>query len=427
MLAVQTVGRSFRGTTLQPTPQNSGSTITLKLPRLHDAQLQIKRERARFNVLDCGRRFGKDILQRDLLVEPALQGYPVAWIEPSFPMMVEVWPDLVRLLRPITSHRDASEHRLELITGGTVKLWSLEAYDAARGKKYKRLIFNEAAMSAHLQAAWQEVFRATLTDYLGDAFFGSTPKGRNYFFQLFSWGMDPERKDWKAWKMPTSRNPHISLQEIEDARRDLPERTFAQEYLAEFNEDGGAVFRRVRGCVYTEEPAKPPKKPEELQPGETQEKRAYIMGCDWGRSNDFTWLTVMDMQTKRVVYMERFNQIDWAFQRERLKSVFHKWGCEVVVAENNSIGEPNIEALVADDIPVFPFQTTNASKATVIERLVLAIENKTVSYPDDPELIAELEAFEMGRTKLGAVTYSAPEGQHDDGVMSLALALWGCQ
>jgi hypothetical protein len=75
---------------------------------------------------------------------------------------------------------------------------------------------------------------------------------------------------------------------------------------------------------------------------------------------------------------------------------------------------------------VFPFVTTNPSKAVLIERLVLAIENRTISYPADAALIGELEAFEMARTKLGTATYGAPEGSHDDMVMSLALANWGC-
>jgi hypothetical protein len=408
----------------------TAGTALLRLPRLHAGQLQIKNERRRFNVINCGRRFGKDILLRDLLVEAVLKGLPVAWFEPSFPMMVEVWPDLVRLLRPLIVHKDASEHRLELVTGGIVKLWSLateESYEAARGKKYGRVIINEAAKAGHLKKAWEEVIRPTLTDYEGDAYFGSTPRGHDFFYLLHQWGDDPAKPAWKSWTKPTASNPHISPAEIEEARKDLPEATFAQEYLARFNENGGAVFRRVRGCVYTEEPPKPPKKKEDLQPGEVQEKRAYMGGLDWGRSEDFTVLVVLDMKTRRVVHIERFNQIDWSFQRERVKDVFHTWQMQMIIAENNSIGEPNIEALVADNIPIYPFETTNASKNVLIERLVLAIENKTISYPDNPILIAELEAYEMGRTKLGAATYNAPVGQHDDCVMALALANWGCQ
>lgn len=421
MLAIPTTTT----TTSKAIGASIGQRITLRLPRLHAAQEKIKRERARFNVIDCGRRFGKDVLERDLLVETALAGKPVAWFEPSFPMMVEVWPELISLLRPLIVDKDESEHRIQLVTGGVVKLWSLaseDAYNNARGKKYARVIVNEAAKAGRLRKAWQEVIRPTLTDYRGDAYFGSTPNGHDFFFELFTWGGAPDRADWRSWQMPTAANPYIDPTEIEAARRDLPEAVFRQEYLADFLDNAGQVFRRVRSCVYSEPAPEPPSaetKPEELRP--------YILAVDWARSNDFTWLTVMDMRTKRVVEIDRFNQIDFAYQRERLKSLYYKWRCELVVAEANSIGQPNIEALVADNIPVYPFTTTNASKATIIERLILAIENGTVSYPDDPVLIGELESFEMSRTKLGAVTYSAPEGQHDDGVISLALALWGCQ
>lgn len=391
-------------------------TITLRLPKLHTAQRAIKQEARRFNVLDCGRRFGKDVLLTDVAVEPALRGYPVAWFEPSFPMMVEVWPRLVRLLEPVTVRRDATEHRIELLGGGTLKLWSLATEDstnAARGKKYKRVVINEAGMVSDLLKHWGEVIRPTLTDYPGDAWFGGTPKGRNDFWRIYERGQSADYPDWISWKRPSSDNPHLPAGEIEAARAELPERTFQQEYLAEFIDDAGAVFRRVRSCVDPTLPCEP-------------YEGAFIMGLDFAREHDYTVATVMDMQTRRVVASDRFTQIDWAYQRERVKALFHRWKCQTIVAEANSIGGPNIEALVADDIPVFPFVTSNASKATIIERLVLAIENKTVAYPDDPVLIGELEAFEMSRTKLGAVIYGAPEGGHDDCVISLALANWGC-
>jgi hypothetical protein len=391
------------------------TTITLRLPKLHAAQQVIKRDALRFNVLDCGRRFGKDILLTDLAVEPALRGFPVGWFEPSFPMMVEVWPKFVETLAPVTAHKDASEHRIQLISGGIIKLWSLsndDAVNSARGKKYKRVIINEAGYVSALLDKWGKVIRPTLTDYAGDAFIGGTPNGRNDFWRMFEWGQgnDPE---WRSWKRPSSDNPHLPAGEIEAARRTLPERTFAQEYEAEFIEDGGAVFRRVRSCADPTLPCEP-------------YEGAFIMGLDWGREHDFTVATVMDMATRRVVAIDRFNKIDWAYQRERVKALFARWGCQTIVAEHNSIGGPNIEALVADDIPVFPFVTTNPSKAVLIERLVLAIENRTISYPADAALIGELEAFEMARTKLGTATYGAPEGSHDDMVMSLALANWGC-
>src|SRR5688500_3801285 len=131
------------------------STLTLTLPRLHEAQQQIKREAVRFNVLDCGRRFGKDVLLIDRLVEPALHGHPVGWFSPTYPMLTEVWRTLRHTLYPVIQRTDSQQHRLELVTGGVVDMWSLDAFNSARGRKYKRVILNEAAMVGPLQEAWE--------------------------------------------------------------------------------------------------------------------------------------------------------------------------------------------------------------------------------------------------------------------------------
>ena len=89
--------------------------------------------------------------------------------------------------------------------------------------------------------AWQKVIRPMLTDLRGDGWFLSTPKGHNFFWELYCKGQDPLQKDWGAWRMPTSANPYILESEIEDARLMLPEIVFAQEYMAEFIEVGATA------------------------------------------------------------------------------------------------------------------------------------------------------------------------------------------
>jgi len=399
-------------------PEDDDSRTTgkrLVLPRLHTSQQAIKTGRTRFSVVCCGRRWGKDVLFRDLLLEPALRGKPVAWFEPSYPMMVEVWPDLVNLLRPVTRHRDASEYRIELITGGVVKLWSMEAIDSARGKRYARAIVNEAGRARNLEDAWNAVIRPTLADYRGEAIIGGTPKGRTYFWTLFLRGLRPDVTDWLSWQKPTSDNPYIAPEEIEAARLDLPERIFQQEYLAAFLEDGAGVFRRVNETVQSG-----------LWPLEPYES-TFVGGLDWGRENDFTSLTVIDaaLQPAPVVYQERFNRIDWSYQRARVKAVHDRWQVSQWVAEQNSIGSPNIEALVDEDVPILPFTTTLATKARIIEGLTLAIENKAILLAPDQVVIDELDAYEMERLPGGAIRYGAPPGGHDDTVISTALAWYG--
>lgn len=121
-------------------------------------------------------------------------------------------------------------------------MWSLDTPDAARGRRYKRVVIDEAAMVANLQAAWEGAIRPTLADFEGDAWFLSTPKGYNYFHELYQRGQDEEQEDWASWQMPTSSNPHIHPDEIASAQRDLPPSMFAQEYLASFQAMADARF-----------------------------------------------------------------------------------------------------------------------------------------------------------------------------------------
>lgn len=361
-------------------------------------------------MVNCGRRFGKTVLCQDLVIDPALEGYPVAWFAPTYKLLAEPWREIRRTLKPITRSSNATEKRIELITGGSIDMWSLDDQDAARGYKYKRIVVDEAAMVKKLEEAWQAAIRPTLADYQGDAFFPSTPKGMNFYWQMYQWGQDPEMKEWMSWTMPTSENPYIESSEIDAMYRQMPERLFQQEVLAEFIEDAGVVFRHVRDCATATEQ-------KEAEAGHT-----YVFGVDWGKLKDFTVITVIDKTAKQEVFKDRFNQIDYQVQLQRLQALYERFKPYKIIAEKNSMGEPLIEQLYRSGMPVEAFLTTNDSKAAIIDSLALAFEKGAIEILPDPVAIAELQAYEVERLPSGRFRYNAPEGFHDDCVMSMALA-----
>lgn len=391
-------------------------TIHLTLPRLHREQQAIKEQAVRFNVICAGRRFGKDVLMMDRIIQPALEGQPVAWFSPSYPMHTEVWRALKNLLQPVTSRVDAQQYRLELITGGTIDMWSLAAAASTRGRKYKRVVINEAAMVPALQEAWEAVIRPTLTDLEGDAWFGSTPDGRNYFHTLYLRGLSGV-EGWRSWHKPSSDNPFLPPTEIEAARRDLPEDVFRQEYLAEFLEGEGSVFRNIRACL-TSEPTTP----------EQHKGHKIVGGLDWAQLHDYTVLSVVCETCRRELDLLRFNKIEWDFQRDKVVAAYRKWGITELVAELNSIGSPNIEALQKkpNSLRVEGFKTTAESKPQIIKSLVLCLEQVECKWLDIAVATGELEAYESKVNPVtGRVTYSAPDGVHDDTVIARALAWYG--
>jgi len=306
-----------------------------------------------------------------------------------------------------------------LITGGVVEFWSLEDPDAGRSRKYRRVVVDEAAMIRNLEDAWNNAIRPTLTDFKGDADLYSTPKGRNFFWKGFVRGQDPFEPEWATWTtgnntgLPTTSNPYIDPAEVEAARNGLPERVFRQEYLAEFLDDAGGVFRKVSEAIDAGRCL-----PEEPVPHAT-----YCLGVDLARVHDFTVLVVLDA-TGRQVYHERFNQISWERQINTILEVAKRYKAHVWM-DSTGVGDPPFEAVRRAWPRVSGFQFTNSSKEGLIDNLAMQIEQGKLRLMDVPEQTSELLAYQYELTPSRNVRMNAPEGMHDDCVISLALATWG--
>jgi predicted phage terminase large subunit-like protein len=217
------------------------SRVTLDI-ELHDAQLRVWNNRRRFNVVNCGRRWGKTVLAEAALAECITTGDPAAYFAPTYKMLMDVWRTVKKDFAAVIADTNESEKRITYINGGQLDFWSLDNYDAVRGRKYRRVVIDEAAMVTNLEEAWTMAIRPTLADYKGDAWFFSTPKGRNYFHTLSERAVTDET--WSYWQMPTVANPYIDATEVEAARNELPSLVFQQEFLAEFIDVQGALVKR---------------------------------------------------------------------------------------------------------------------------------------------------------------------------------------
>lgn len=388
------------------------ATVQISLPAPHPAQRDVLAAAKRFNVLACGRRWGKSTIGIDRIVAPVLEGFPCGWFSPGYKLLAEAWRELQDVLAPVITGRNNAEFRLEVRGGGSITMFSLdtEVSDSVRGRAFKSVVIDEAALVRNLRQVWEQSIRATLADHRGAAWFLSTPRGTNDFKLFFDRGQDPEREDWASWQMPTSANPYIDPEEIAAARDEMTGAAFEQEFLAQFVNWEGSVFRNVLECATAERQAGP-------QPG-----HEYIVGADWGRSADYTVFVVIDATDRAMVDMDRSNKVDYVVQRGRLQALYDRWKPVKIIAEQNSIGQPIIEELQRSGLPVQPFITTSGSKAVAIEALALAFERRDIAILNDPVLLGELQAFQAEQLPGGALRYSAPSGGHDDAVISLALA-----
>ena len=388
-------------------------TATAKTVRIdvhpHPGQAEVHADSARFKVLAAGRRWGKTRLGVHECLEVASNGGRAWWVAPTYKMSEVGWRPLHRMGAKIGAEIRRADRQIILPNGGEVTVRSADNPDSLRGEGLDLVVIDEAAFVS--PDAWNYALRPALSDRLGRGIFISTPKGHNWFWMEWNKGAagDP---DYSAWQLPTRNNPYIAPDEIETARKSLPERIFQQEYLAEFIEDAGGVFRGVLDAAV-------------LYPQDPIEGHEYVFGVDWGKHNDFTVIWVLDSTAKEAVFMDRFNQIDYRFQVGRLQVLYDKYRPVYIRAEANSMGDPVIERLIERGMSVVPFTTTNASKKEIIERLALAFERKTIKIINDPTAVAELQAYEAERLPSGMFRYSAPEGMHDDTVMALALAWSG--
>lgn len=387
--------------------------MRINLPNLHPGQRFILDNAARFNVVACGRRFGKSVLGAERLLYHALvNGQDCAYVTPTYRMGADMYEQLATRLTPVIKHRHKGE-RLRLQNGVQIDLWAVtpNIADRIRGRKYGLIVVDEAAMIEGLKRIYETVLRPTLADHRGGGWFLSTPKGMNDFYELFERGIDENAyPEWWSYTAPTSDNPHISPDEIEAMRNELSELVFYQELLAQFLSLEGAVFRYINEAVVETDST----------PVITH---TYVAGFDIARveGGDYSVITVYDVTNGQVVFVDRFGGASFELQIGRVIAVDKKYNIQSWLIDATGIGMPMLERL-QKEVNCRGIHFTQQIKQHLIERLAFAFENRSIKIPQHKVLINELLSFVSERAQMGGVKYGAPKGSHDDCVISLALA-----
>jgi phage FluMu gp28-like protein len=370
-------------------------TVGLKLHNPHPAQKQVLDCDKRFIVMMAGRRFGKSLISQTISIETAVNKKRVAYITPTYQLGKIFFKEIVDLLPLEIYSKNESDLVITFITGGSIRFFTGERLDNLRGLKFHLAVIDEASFIPNLEDGWLNSIRPTLTDYKGKAIFLSTPKGKNYFFSLFS----KAEPDWQSFKFTTYDNPYIDPQEIDDARRQLPEVVFEQEYMANPAENAANPFgsQYIRNCIH----------PVSSMP-------VVAFGIDLAKSVDWTVIVGLD-EDGNVAYFDRF-QMDWHNTKQ---TILRLPKCPILV-DSTGVGDPILEDLQREGVMIQGLKFTSSSKQQLMEGLQAAIHQGKIGYPEGI-ISQELEVFEYMYTATG-VKYSAPSGFHDDAVMALALA-----
>ncbi len=230
----------------------AGRDVEIILPTLHAGQKRIWQNRARFNVVRCGRRFGKTKMITTLAASSVVHGNQAGTFAPEYRQLAEPYSELASILDPIRKSSSKTDGTFIGVTGGKADFWTLNDNPlAGRGRTYHRILIDEAAFTKSpqmLEEIWQKAIKPTLWTTQGDVWVFSTPMGidpLNFFYACCR----DEGMGFKEHYAPTSENPLIPMAELELEKAKTDPRVWAQEFLAEFVDWSGDAFFDKSKCL----------------------------------------------------------------------------------------------------------------------------------------------------------------------------------
>lgn len=208
-------------------------------------QKEVFQDNTRFKVIVAGRRCGKSRLSAvSLLVEGLRcpQGSAVMYVAPTQGQARQIiWDVLMEIGREVITSSHVNNMDITLINGAKIYVRGSDRPDTLRGVSLTYLVLDEVA---DIKAeTWEKVLRASLSDKKGSALFIGTPKGRNWFYDMYNLGLEGSDEEWKSWHFTTKDNPLIDPKEIEGAKKTLSSFSFKQEYEASFDNAGTDLFK----------------------------------------------------------------------------------------------------------------------------------------------------------------------------------------
>lgn len=376
-------------------------------------QAKIWNDPRKNKVLVIHRRAGKTSLAiNKLIFEAILNPRKIYWyICPTMRQAKDiVWkaPDMLsRYLPPeAEDKRNEVELTIYLKNGSQIHIKGADNPHSLRGMNPYGIIVDEYAQIK--PELYDEIIMPILGANGGWLWLVGTPQGKNDFWKRFK--MAENMEGWQALRLKASESNILNKEVLEEIKKGMTERAFQQEFECEFHENAGQIFRRIleNAKAMIEEPR----------------ESEYVMGVDLARLQDWTVIKVIDTKTKREVYHDRFNQVDWNLQEARIESVARRYKNALIRIDATGVGDPIVQALQAKGLRVEPFTLTNTTKGNIIRNLAMLLEQDKIKILPEEQTLSEIQAYTYDISSTGTIKYNAPHGQHDDCVIALALAVW---
>jgi phage FluMu gp28-like protein len=368
----------------------------------------------RFKTIVWHRRARKTTTAIYELVKQAFMRVGVYWhIFPTYSEAKDaVWRDPHMMFsfipKEMIQKRNDSELVLTFVNGSVLQLMGADNPDTLRGSGPVGVVLDEFATMKF--EAWQ-VIEPILRANGGWAWFIGTPKGKNHLWEFYQRGLQGHA-EWKSFFMTADKSGLFLPDQLAETKKSMTQKMYAQEMMCDWLENEGTVFRSVREAM----------KSTVESPKDTH---LYVIGCDLAKVTDFTVLTVYDRIHNNQVYQERFQTIEWPFQKQKIAALSRHYNNALVMLDATGLGDPIADDLIRIGVPVTPFKITEQTKKDLIEKLSIWIEQKKCLLLPLNETLDEFDNFSYEIGPTGKIRYQAREGYHDDIVLSHALAING--
>lgn len=326
-----------------------------------------------------------------------------------------LWDSLVKnhVPREIVEKINDSELAIYYKNGSIQRFVGCEDIDKHRGINPIDVVFDE--YSEMNEQIWTAIIQPVLRENKGTATFIFTPKGKNHSWKLVQIALQ-NKNEWFVSIKGVQDTNVFTADELEEIRRNTPQALYEQEYECKFLEGASQFFKRIHQNAYLKDTILP-------EPGE------YQVGVDLAKYNDWTVLTPFNLTNFIVYAQERFNQIDYNLQKAKIEAMARRCNNAMIWPDSTGVGDPIVEDLKARGLRIGNegegFKFTETSRQNLLNNLAILLEQDKIKIPDDEGLISELESFQYSLSDNGKIKVKAPEGLHDDRVMSLALSVWG--
>jgi phage terminase large subunit-like protein len=413
-----------------------------------------KGNKYRFLLAILGRQTGKSWLGKRVLLDHAANKHEnCMWVALTIKNAQAHWHELTTWIEkanfPVKSINN-NQKEIYFHGGGYIYVRTAQEPDNMRGTGLKLIVLDEAAFYPKGQYIWNSIIVPMVTSTRGQVLITTTPNVRDYLYDLYLNGLDPDNLYFKSWNIPSSASPYQDKELLEQIRKSTPSSDWRREYLAEFITDAGGVFYGLESASC-------------LQPSKEREPNVVrrVMGVDVGFNKDFTCVTIVDYDSEgvgRQKYGRRWSGEGTADTIAQIAQVIHEYQPDGMVLENNGVGnvlyqtlsevlrgqsissrevlqrtltqqsiDVNVRTLLTKNTKIYSINMDNSLKRRLVETLSADIEyGRMLILAKDCDYghvqMLELGTYERQITTTARMTtYNARSGEHDDTVSALYL------